>query len=65
MSNFDINVDRWTEKRMPISHPAISRCDKNRVSVANLEGVQGGSVEPPTLIRVQIISFSWGILRKY
>ena len=28
MSNFDINVDRRTEKRMPISHPAISRCDK-------------------------------------
>ena len=29
MSNIDINVDRWTENRMPISHPATSRCDKN------------------------------------
>ena len=36
MSNFDINVDRWTdgltdgrtENRTPISHPATSRCDK-------------------------------------
>ena len=37
MLNVDINVDRqtdrWmdgrTENRMPISHPATSRCDKN------------------------------------
>ena len=41
MTNVDINVDRqtdgqteeWTdgrtENRMPISHPATSRCDKN------------------------------------
>ena len=43
MSNVDINVDRrtdrrtdWrkdgrTENRTPISHPATSRCDKNRI----------------------------------
>ena len=30
MSNIDINVDRRTENRMPISHPATSRCDKNK-----------------------------------
>ena len=41
MSNFDVNVDGWmvgrkdrrmngrTEIWTPISHPAISRCDKN------------------------------------
>ena len=37
MSNFDVNVDRRTDGRTngrteiwtPISHPAISRCDKN------------------------------------
>ena len=34
MSNVDINVDRRTdgrtENRMPISHPATSRCDKKK-----------------------------------
>ena len=34
MSNFDINVDGRTNGRTeiwtPISHPAISRCDKNQ-----------------------------------
>ena len=41
MSNVDINVDRRTdgqtdgrtENRMPISHPATSRCDKNDFSL--------------------------------
>ena len=30
MSNVDINVDRRTENRTPISHPATSRCDKKK-----------------------------------
>ena len=42
MSNVDINVDRdgqtdgQTEKRTPISHPATSRYDKNRMSLATI-----------------------------
>ena len=32
MSNVDINVDGRTENRTPISHPATSRCNKNRLA---------------------------------
>ena len=37
MLNFDINVDRRTENRTPISHPATSRCDKNKIECCLLQ----------------------------
>ena len=38
MLNFDINVDRQTENRTPISHPATSRCDKKDTNNASEAG---------------------------
>ena len=40
MSNFDVNVDGQTDERTDrnldsISHPAISRCDKNTIHTAH------------------------------
>ena len=55
MSNVDVNVDRRTdgrtdgrsdgrtENRTPISHPAISRCDKNTI-ISRIRGLEANLV---------------------